>query len=112
MALHVVQHLGEVGQRVVQIAHVGHTRGLDLEALGAALQHAFIGGCAGRIRWSPLRAAWPIAFHIIGLEHLRIWPRAGCEEDGLTGTVGMVTMCLLRQMTNHSIQALASRRRK
>jgi hypothetical protein len=42
VALHVVEHGAEVGQRLVQRGHVGHARGLDLEALGAALEHAFI----------------------------------------------------------------------
>jgi len=42
LAAHVVEHFGEVGQLLVQGRHVGQAGGFDLEALGAALEHAFV----------------------------------------------------------------------
>ena len=43
LAPDVVEHVGEVRQLVVQVVHDRHARRLDLEALGALLQHALVG---------------------------------------------------------------------
>jgi hypothetical protein len=44
LALDVVEHLGEVGQVVVEVIHHRQAGGLDLKALGALLEHALVGG--------------------------------------------------------------------
>ena len=44
LALHVVEHLAEVGQVVVQVIHHRQTGRLDLKAFGSQFDHAFVGG--------------------------------------------------------------------
>ena len=41
---HIVQHVGKVGQVVVEVVHDRQAGRLHLEALGALLDHAFVGG--------------------------------------------------------------------
>ena len=72
VALHVVQHLREVGQLFIQVGHVGHARGLNLEALGAALQHAFVHGAQGVVLTLVARLLQPreLALDVARVEHV------------------------------------------
>ncbi len=49
LALHVVEHLGEVGHLVVQVLHHWQAGGLDLEAFGTLFEHALVGGAQGLV---------------------------------------------------------------
>jgi len=44
LAAHVVENAGEVGHLVVEVVHRRQAAGFDLETLGAAFEHALVGG--------------------------------------------------------------------
>jgi hypothetical protein len=52
LAFEIVQHFVEVGQIVVEVLHRRQAAGLDLEALGPALEHALV-GAAQRLVLAP-----------------------------------------------------------
>ncbi len=80
VALDVVQRVGEVGQLLIQVAHVGYATGFDLEALGAALEHALV-SVAKRLVLMRGQLG-QLALHVAGPEHtaqmgdrqLEAWP--------------------------------------
>ncbi len=67
MALDVIQGVGEIGQLLVQGRHVGQAAGLDLEALGAAFQHALVRGAQMLV--VPVRELGQLALHLVGAEY-------------------------------------------
>ncbi|EWS63850.1 hypothetical protein Y695_02913 [Hydrogenophaga sp. T4] len=83
VALHVVQHLTKIGQQVVQRCHVGHARGFDSEALGAAFEHA-LPGVAQALVFAFVATGLQVgqlALDLVGAEHAA-HPGDGQSEGG------------------------------
>ncbi len=96
VALDVVQHLGEVGQLLIQAGHVGDARGLDLKALRTTLQHAFVHGAQGFVFALVARLLQPceLALDVTGVEHIAHLGHRQAQ-GGWLGNKAMAGHCML-----------------
>jgi hypothetical protein len=67
MPLHIIERINEVGQLLVQRRHVGNTAGLDLEAFGPTLEHAFVR--RAQVLVIAVRQLGQLALDVVRAEH-------------------------------------------